>query len=369
MIASRGMLTQYRVFVPSLLGWSGVPHAHYSMCHYLPGDCHVTTYHEDTDAPSPPRARDGDASLSAGQRSARPLPSDSLVWKYFGDRRMLLLGPRAGTTENMYPQLGQAVSDHSVIFTDLLARIQRSIPPIMKAVYGDNPEKTGLQIRNFHKPLVGTMSDGSKFDGQAYTGLDPETFYWAHATFLDGLYQTVDRFIRRLTEAEKEQIFQESRDWYSLYGMDDAGTPTTYREFVEYWDRVVEEDLVGHTKVARFTVGYITKGITRAIPAPAGIPKPLWDGIIAPAVNAIVSFLGAGGLDPALRAKLGIKWSRGQDLSYRWFAAVVRAAGPVWERVAPLKWRYDPAAVAGFEREGVDPRQITAKPHHPARST
>jgi uncharacterized protein (DUF2236 family) len=322
----------------------------------------VTTFHNKPHEQSPPRARDGNASLSAAERCPRPVPSDSLVWKYFGDRRSALLGGRAGTTENMYPQLGQAVSDHSVIFTDLLARVQRSIPRIMAAVYGETPEKTGIQIRNFHKPLVGTMADGSKFDGQPYSGLDPETFYWAHATFLDSLYQTVDRFIRPLSEAEKEQIFQESRDWYSLYGMDDTGTPTTYREFVEYWDRVVEEDLVGHTKVARYTVGYISKGITRAFPAPANIPKPLWHKVIAPAVDAIASFIGAGGLDPALRVKLGINWTAGQARRYRWFCAAVRAVGPLWERHAPIKWRYEPVAVEGLEREGVDPRIITPKP-------
>ncbi|MBH0776760.1 oxygenase MpaB family protein [Nocardia bovistercoris] len=306
----------------------------------------------------PPQARDGDASLAARQRIQRPVPPDSLTWKYFGDRRSLLLIGRAGTTENMYPQLGQAVSDHSVIFTDLFARVRRSVPRIMRVVYGDDGATTGVQIRNFHKPLRGTMADGSKFDGQPYSGLDPETFYWAHATFLDVLFLTCERFIRPLSDDEKEQLFQESRDWYSLYGMDATGTPATYREFEEYWRRVVAEDLVGHTKVARYTVGYITKGISRAVPRPRAVPKPLWTKIFAPALDTVAAFLGAGGLDPALRDRLGIPWTDRKDRRYRRFCAAVRAIGPAWERLAPLTWRYDPAAVAGFQREGVDPRRI-----------
>ena len=161
-----------------------------------------------------------------------------------------------------------------------------------------------------------------------------------------------------MSDDEKEQLFQESRDWYSLYGVDPAGTPATYDEFIRYWDRVVAEDLVGHTKVALYTVGYITKGISRAFPRPQGVPKPLWNKVFAPMVDTLAAFLGAGGLDAALRDKLGISWSARQDRRYRHFCAAVRALGPVWERLAPLKWRYDPAAVAGFQREGIDPRQI-----------
>ena len=322
----------------------------------------MTISSEDKHTDSATAARDRDGSLASNERAPRPVDPQSLLWKYFGDRRSLLLVGRAGTTENMYPQLGQAVSDHSVIFTNLLARVQRSVPRIMQAVYGDSPAKTGLQIRNFHKPLNGTMTDGSKFHGQAYVGLDPETFYWAHATFLDVVYVTCERFIRPLSDAEKEQLFQESREWYSLYGVDPTGTPETYQQFVQYWDRVVADDLVGHTKVAQYTVGYITKGISRAFPRPAAGPKPLWDKVFAPMIDTLAAFLGAGGLDSALRDKLGIAWSGAQERRYSRFCAAVRAVGPVWERLAPLKWRYDPAAVAAFQREGVDPRLIKPNP-------
>lgn len=307
------------------------------------------------------RARNRDGSMPSTERTQQPLRPDSLVWKYFGDHRLNLLLGRAGTTENMYPQLGQAVSDHSVIFINLFERVRRSLPPIANTVYGATPTKTGLQIRNFHKPLVGTMSDGSKYHGTPYAGLDPETFYWAHATFIDQLITGVDRFIKPLTIGEKEQIFAESKDWYSLYGVDDRFQPQTYAEFVQYWDRIVADELVGHTKVAQYTVGYITKGLSRAIPIPKRIPPRLWHLLLAPVLDGIGSFLGAGGLDPALRNKLGIPWSEQQEIRYRRFCATVRALGPAWERLAPLRIRYGKQAVEGFEREHVDPRTIAAR--------
>ncbi len=58
---------------------------------------------------------------------ALPLGPESLVWRYFGDNRMYLIGPRPAVLQNMLAELGQGVLDHSVFFADTSARITRSI--------------------------------------------------------------------------------------------------------------------------------------------------------------------------------------------------------------------------------------------------
>src|SRR5690348_1308016 len=82
-----------------------------------------------------------------------PLGPDSLVWRYFADNRMALLGPRAAVLQNMLPSLGQGVEDHSVWFAETLARLQRSIPPIFNTVYGAEDGNAGVQVRDFHKDI------------------------------------------------------------------------------------------------------------------------------------------------------------------------------------------------------------------------
>ena len=134
-----------------------------------------------------------------------PLGPDSLTWRFFGDHRMALLGPRAAVLQNMLPALGQGVQDHSVWFAETLARLQRSIPPIYDTVYGADPGATGRQVRDFHRPIRGRLPDGSP-----YSALNPETYYWAHACFVEHLITATDTFIRRLSRAEKEQLFAES---------------------------------------------------------------------------------------------------------------------------------------------------------------
>lgn len=260
--------------------------------------------------------------------------------------------------ENMYPQLGQGASDHSVVFSDLLGRIKRSKPQIARSVYGPDAEKIAIKVRNYHVPLVGTVQDGSKYDGTPYRGLDPETFYWAHATFVDFVMMGVDLFIKRLSPAEREQMFQESRRWYSMWGVDDSAQPSTYAEFTEYWNRVVEEDLIGDSRIAQFSVGFIEKGLSRGLPKPPSVPDVVWKRLVSPVIDAGAAFLGAGMLDPVVRERLGVAWTPRQKRRFQRMCATVRALSAVYDRL-PLGWRYDRIAVDAFKREGIAPNKIT----------
>ena len=115
-----------------------------------------------------------------------------------------------------------------MIFSDTLGRARRSGPPIMKTVYSEDPHHWGRTVRDFHKPIKGTVPTGSR-----YHALNPELFYWAHATFVDQVLYVTDTFIRRLVPQEKVQFFEEGKTWYRLYGVSDRSQPQTYEEFLD----------------------------------------------------------------------------------------------------------------------------------------
>jgi uncharacterized protein (DUF2236 family) len=269
-----------------------------------------------------------------------PLGPDSLTWRYFGDHRMALLGPRAAVLQNMLPSLGQGVEDHSVWFEETLARLQRSIPPIYNTVYGADGDAAGHQVRDFHKPIKGTLPDGSP-----YSALNPDTYYWAHATFVEHLVVATDTFIRRLSDAEKEQIFAESITWFERYGVSSRGTPRTWAEFEQYWEHALDERLVAH-RTAKYGVGYATKGW----PRPTGVHPVLWWLVRRP-VNTISSFLTIGGLPPRAREILGLPWDDRRERRYQRFARVCRALDPLYRRL-PGKYRMHVIALRAHRREG-----------------
>ncbi|MEU5882006.1 oxygenase MpaB family protein [Spirillospora sp. NPDC047279] len=271
----------------------------------------------------------------------RPLGPESLTWRYFGDTRMLLVGPRAAVLQNMLPALGQGVLDHSVFFSETFARLKRSAGPILDTVYGGaRSRETGEKVRDYHREIKGTMPDGGR-----YHALDPETYFWAHATFLDTMLYCVETFIRPLGEREKRRVYEESKTWFRMYGVSDRAMPEDWEAFQAYWKRMLEEEIVAH-RTARYGVGYATKGL----PAPPKVPAALWRRV-SPPLNAVARFVTVGGLHPRMRELLDLPWSAADERRYRRFAATVRRLNGVWP-LLPEAVRYLPQARKAFRRDG-----------------
>ena len=122
-------------------------------------------------------------STSAGSAKAEgaPVGPGSLLWETAGDPRSLIPGTGAGILQLMYPGLGAAVTDHSDFFKDPYDRIFRSIPYIWGSIFAPDEQEgraRGREIRDFHPHIKGTDPQGRR-----YHALDPDVFWWAHATF------------------------------------------------------------------------------------------------------------------------------------------------------------------------------------------
>lgn len=275
------------------------------------------------------------------QVDALPLGPESLVWRYFGDNRMFLIGPRPAVLQNMLAELGQGVLDHSVFFADTAARVKRSLPPIFNTVYGADDDNPGTKVRDFHTNIKGEMP--SEYGAGRYHALDPDTYFWAHATFVEQVLYFADTFVKRLTREEKERIYLESKTWYRRYGVSDRPMPANYAEFERYWDRMIDEIVVAHP-TARYGVGYVTKGF----PCPKGVPQVLWR-VIAPIFNPVAAFLTTGGMPPRTRDLLGLPWTQRQERRYQRFAALLRSRSVnwLWDHL-PMAVRYNGYALKGY---------------------
>jgi uncharacterized protein (DUF2236 family) len=169
-----------------------------------------------------------------------PLGPDSMTWNLVGDRRWMLCGMRAGLLQTMHPAINQALKQHdSTYFQGPMKRILRSVPQIQGVVFDADAAGTAAKVRKYHKPLSGTLPDGT-----AYHALNPDVFYWPHATFFEQQIRAMECFGTPLTPAEKEWLFQESVQWYSLYGMSMQQVPSSYDEFCNYWDHTIANVLV-----------------------------------------------------------------------------------------------------------------------------
>ena len=155
-----------------------------------------------------------------------------------------------------------------------------------------------------------------------------------------------DTFVKRLSRADKEQIYLESKTWYRRYGVSDRPMPTDYAEFEKYWDRMLDEIVVAHP-TAQYGVGYVTKGF----PCPKGVPPQLWR-VIAVVFDPVAAFLTTGGLPPRARILLALPWSERKECRYQRFAALSRSR-PVnwfWDHL-PMRLRYNEYAREGYARD------------------
>ncbi len=264
-----------------------------------------------------------------------PLGPDSLTWKYFGDVRTGLLGVWIGAIQNMYPQLGAGVEDHSVLLREPLQRVARSVYPIMGVVYdGDRAAQTGAQIRGYHSTIKGVDSDGRR-----YHALNPETFYWAHATFFMLILKTAEYFCGGLTEAEKRQLFDEHIQWYRMYGMSKRPGPETWEAFQQYWDRKCREEL----EINRATLDIFSLRIPK--PWFVTMPTPLWDQFFRPMVGA-QRWIAAGVFDPVVRERAGMRWTPGDEIVLRLLGKLIEFAFVA----VPEEIRLHPRALAAYRR-------------------
>ena len=260
-----------------------------------------------------------------------------MTWKLFGDWRGLLQGPWAGSMQNMHPQLGAAVKDHSIFFTERIPRLFRSLYPIGGVVFdGDRAPVTSAEVRDYHIPIKGVDDQGRR-----YSALNPDVFYWAHATFFMGTILTAEHFGDGLSDADKRQLFDEHITWYAMYGMSMRPVPGSWEEFGVYWDRMCREVLENNW-AAREVLDL------SAMPKPPTaqwIPDWLWS-VFLTAIGPFVVWLTVGLYDEPVRKLMDYEWSARDERLHFLFG---RAVNMVFTCL-PRRRRMHPRARAGWDR-------------------
>ena len=265
------------------------------------------------------------------------LGPDSLTWKYFGDWRGLLQGPWAGSMQNMHPQLGAAVEEHSTFFRERWPRLLRSLYPIGGVVFDtDRAPRTGAEVREYHTDIKGVDAEGRR-----YHALNPDVFYWAHSTFFVGTLIVAERLCGGLTEAEKRQLFDEHVEWYRMYGMSMRPVPKSWEEFGEYWEHMCSNVLENNYA-------------TRAVLDLTDLPKPPWAEkmpnwmwrVQRKMVAPLFVWFTVGLYDPSVRELMGYTWSGRDEWLHRRLGTVVH----VVFSLLPKRARMHPRARAGWDR-------------------
>jgi uncharacterized protein (DUF2236 family) len=269
--------------------------------------------------------------------TATPLGPDTLTWRYFGDARGLLFAVRAGVLQAMHPAIDAALRQHSDFFENPWNRLLRSAPPILGVVYdGPRAGQTGAWVRDQHRAIKGDTAGGAR-----YHALNPDAFYWAHATFFESIV-TVQRLLGNpLSRRDQERLYDESIGWYELYGLTMRPVPADYAAFEAYW----ADMLAGGLEATEVAVGSFGK--PGRLPAPfPWLEGPAW-WAMKPLVARGPTWIARGTLPVQARERLGLSWSVADDVALR---SMLKALVLSWPLVPePLRWH--PRAWKAVRRE------------------
>lgn len=273
----------------------------------------------------------------ADNSDSLPLGPESLTWQTWGTWLGMFQGLWAGSMQNMHPKLGAAVWEHSDFFGERWQRLMRSLYPIGGVVF-DGSSATGHQVRDYHRDIKGVMADGGR-----YHALDPDVFYWAHATFWYGNVRLCERIGPKLSEEDKRRLFDESKTWYAMYGVSMRPVPETYEDFLDYWDHMCRNVLQDHPAVRTVL------DLSQLPPPPflRYLPESLWFRFIAPPTQRFFVWLTTGLYDEPVREMMSLPWT---DRDERRFRVVARVLDFALNKATPRRLRLHPRARDGWDR-------------------
>lgn len=158
----------------------------------------------------------------------------ALLRRRLGDRRFLLMLPRAVGLQVLHPAIASGLAEHAT--NRLWEHKKRTLNQMIYMANSGRDMRS--VIRNAHEHIKG-------FDdaGQRYHALHPELFLFQHATYVETLMAAADTFGPPIPESQRAQFYRECCRWYRGHGVSDRGLPETWPEFTDYFDTACREQL------------------------------------------------------------------------------------------------------------------------------
>lgn len=251
----------------------------------------------------------------------RPLGPGSVAWRVVGDRRLALAAGAGLLLQVAHPVVGAGVHDHSTFTTDPWGRLDRSIDSLLTQVFGGAAAiAEGQRLRGLHRSFTGVDAHGDR-----YRALDPEAYWWVHASIFWTVRRAVAAFGTPLTDAEQRGLYAEWRRIGVILGLREQRMPVDIEGFRAYFDDVVAHRL-GDTESVRELLRSLT---LRDLPPPPWWPLPgsVW-GAVSPVGGTVLSLATIGLLPRVLRDRLELDWTDRDEQCLRLLAAAVRVAVP-----------------------------------------
>jgi uncharacterized protein (DUF2236 family) len=265
----------------------------------------------------------------------RRVHEEHLVGLFYGQRALCIgaLAPLnyVGTSEHSYAKLTP------------FKRLVHTAEAFEKIYFGSRFEADRVlaSVRALHERVRGTLPSDAGIvpAGTPYSALDPALMLWTVAVIADSAQCFYEMLVRRLSDVEREALWQDYLRFGELFGMPRAAAPQSYAAFRAYYRGRLASKEMFLTDEARY-IGYATA---------FEIPLPL---LHQPA-KRVHDLIMLGSMPSRVRSLYGMPYGARERVAFSAAARAVRAArrvmpGPLargwntnaFERVARTeRWR------------------------------
>ncbi|MZR62916.1 oxygenase MpaB family protein [Alcanivorax sp. DP30] len=186
---------------------------------------------------------------------------DSMAWKIHGNISVMFGAGAANLLQLAHPWVAQAIDQHSQTQTDPMGRLQRTFLNVHSMVFGnlDQVLESAVRVHNIHARITGQVSEstGRTRKKSEYFANQVEALLWVHATLWIIALRVHELFYGALSQAEREQYYEESRLFAYLFGIPEDAMPENWDAYVAWFNDVVDSDLLAVGKVGRELVDYL----------------------------------------------------------------------------------------------------------------
>lgn len=266
-------------------------------------------------------------------------PEGSLIREVQRERLVALSGARALFMQAAHPVAFIGFFGHTAHGDDPHPRLARTALAMNTVIFGSEQQALEVNeiVSRMHARVRGTLREavGPFPAGTEFRGDDPDLLLWILGAFVDSSYLAYEKYVRPLSAAEREELWQQWRKVGAVFGLLPDEMPSTYGVFRDYIDGMVESGLLVVTDEAR--------DVARRVILNPPIPPALLP------VKELVNQLTIESLPDDLRRQFGFSPVPGRGLA-------LGLLGAWWKRVArplaPDVVRYVPDFVMPTPRRG-----------------
>lgn len=173
----------------------------------------------------------------------------------------LLYGQRALCIGALAPLNYVGTSLHSYAKLTPFRRLAHTGKAFEKIYFGSRAEADQVlaYVHHQHEQVKGELPEdaGPYPAGTPYSAFDPDLMLWTVAVIADSAQCFYELLIKRLSDAEREALWQDYVRFAELFGMPRDAAPPTYPQFRTWYQERLDSDEMYLTEEARY-IGYAT---------------------------------------------------------------------------------------------------------------